>query len=90
MAGVNQLERDFIKVRQKEEIEIAKSQGKYKDRLKKYNKNHDGMNYAIKLYHECNMTVKQICQVTNISKSSLYRRISEEKTNQIINTYKIL
>ncbi|WP_043014324.1 recombinase family protein, partial [Clostridium perfringens] len=50
MAGVNQLERDLIKMRQKEGIEIAKSQGKYKGRLKKYNKNHEGMNYAIKLY----------------------------------------
>ncbi len=64
---------------QKEGIEIAKSQGKYKGRVKKYNKNHEGMNYAIKLYHEGNMTVKQICQITNISKSSLYRRLSEEK-----------
>lgn len=37
------------------------------------------MNYAIKLYHEGNMTVKQICKITNISKSSLYRRLLEEK-----------
>ena len=80
MAGVNQLERDLIKMRQKEGIEIAKSQGKYKGRLKKYNKNHEWMNYAVKLYHEGNMTVKQICKITNISKSSLYRRLSEEKT----------
>ncbi|HAT4312706.1 TPA: recombinase family protein, partial [Clostridium perfringens] len=87
MAGVNQLERDLIKMRQKEGIEIAKSQGKYKGRLKKYNKNHEGMNYAIKLYHEGNMTVKQICKITNISKSSLYRRLSEEKTGQVTNTY---
>ncbi|WP_425330790.1 helix-turn-helix domain-containing protein [Clostridium perfringens] len=58
---------------------MAKSQGKYKGRLKKYNKYHEGMNYAVKLYHEGNMTVKQICKITNISKSSLYRRLSEEK-----------
>ena len=48
------------------------------------------MNYAIKLYHEGNMTVKQICKITNISKSSLYRRLSEEKIGQITNTYKSL
>ncbi|EHK2348583.1 hypothetical protein KCL53_001701 [Clostridium perfringens] len=24
------------------------------------------MNYAIKLYNKCNMTFKQICQLTNI------------------------
>ena len=34
MAGVNQLERELIKMRQKEGIEIAKFQGKYKGRLK--------------------------------------------------------
>ncbi|RDY22449.1 recombinase family protein [Romboutsia maritimum] len=79
MAGVNQLERDLIKMRQREGIEIAKSQGKYKGRVKKYHKNHEGINYAVKLYHEGNMTVKQICEITNISRSSLYRRLDEEK-----------
>ncbi|MCX0368564.1 helix-turn-helix domain-containing protein [Clostridium perfringens] len=34
--------------------------------MKKYNKNHEEMNYAIKLYNKCNMTFKQICQLTNI------------------------
>lgn len=81
MAGVNQLERDLIKMRQREGIEIAKSQGKYKGRVKKYHKDHEGMNYAIKLYHEGNMTVKQICKITNISRSSLYRSLDEEKEN---------
>lgn len=37
------------------------------------------MNYAIKLYYEFNMTVKQICKITNISKSSLYKKPSGEK-----------
>lgn len=36
MAGVNQLERDLIKMRQQEGIEIAKKEGKFKGRLKKY------------------------------------------------------
>lgn len=81
MAGVNQLERDLIKMRQREGIEIAKSQGKYKGKVKKYHKNHEGMNYAVKLYHEGNMTVKQICQITNISRSSLYRKLDEVKSS---------
>ncbi|MGL5718391.1 MAG: recombinase family protein [Paraclostridium sp.] len=79
MAGVNQLERDLIKMRQREGIEIAKSQGKYKGKVKKYHKDHNGINYAVKLYHEGNMTVKQICEITNISRSSLYRRLKEDK-----------
>lgn len=81
MAGVNQLERDLIRMRQREGIEIAKSQGKYKGRVKKYHNNHEGINYAVKLYHEGNMTVKQICEITNISRSSLYRKLYEEKQN---------
>ncbi|WP_444509111.1 recombinase family protein [Clostridioides difficile] len=51
MAGVNQLERNLIKMRQREGIEIAKPQGKYKGRIKKYHKNHEGimlLNYIMK------------------------------------------
>lgn len=81
MAGVNQLERDLIKIRQREGIEIAKSQGKYKGRVKKYHSNHEGINYAVKLYREGNMTVKQICEITNISRSSLYRKLQEDASN---------
>ena len=60
-----------------EGIELAKKEGKSKGRLKKYHKNHAGMNYAVKLYKEGNITVNQICEMTNVSRSSLYRRLSE-------------
>lgn len=80
MAGVNQLERDLIKMRQREGIEIAKYQGKYKGRITKYHKDHEGMNYAVKLYHEGNMTVKQICNITSVSRTSLYRKLDEIKS----------
>jgi DNA invertase Pin-like site-specific DNA recombinase len=79
MAGVNQLERDLIRMRQREGIELAKKEGKFKGRLKKYHKNHAGMNYAVKLYKEGNMTVNQICEITNVSRASLYRKLSEGK-----------
>ena len=77
MAGVNQLERDLIRMRQREGIELAKKEGKFKGRLKKYHKNHAGMKYAVKLYREGGMTVNQICEITNVSRASLYRRLSE-------------
>ncbi|MCC2496831.1 recombinase family protein, partial [Bacillus cereus] len=77
MAGVNQLERDLIRMRQREGIELAKKEGKFKGRLKKYHKNHAGMNYAVKLYKEGGMTVNQICEITNVSRASLYRNLSE-------------
>ena len=79
MAGVNQLERDLIKMRQREGIEIAKKEGKYKGRVKKYHADHAGMNYALKLYHEGNMTVKKISEITNISKASIYRKLLKNK-----------
>lgn len=79
MAGVNQLERDLIRMRQREGIEIAKREGKFKGRVKKYHNNHAGMNYALKLYQEGQMTVKQICEITNISRASIYRKLLEIK-----------
>ena len=79
MAGVNQLERDLIRMRQREGIEIAKREGKFKGRVKKYHNNHAGMNYALKLYQDGEMTVKQICEITNISRASIYRKLLEIK-----------
>ena len=79
MAGVNQLERDLLKMRQREGIEIAKAQGKYKGRVKKYHKDHEGMKHAMKLYHEGEMTVKQICEITCVSRTALYARLKEEE-----------
>ncbi|USL44380.1 recombinase family protein [Priestia megaterium] len=81
MAGVNQLERDLIRMRQREGIELAKEEGKYQGRLRKYHEKHAGMNYAIKLYNEGNMTVKQICDITNVSRSALYRNIKNNKSS---------
>ncbi|MEN1761753.1 helix-turn-helix domain-containing protein, partial [Anoxynatronum sibiricum] len=72
-----QLERDLIRMRQSEGIELAKKEGKYKGRVKKYHQNHAGMNYAVKLYQEGEMTVNQICDITNVSRASLYRKLSE-------------
>ena len=82
MAGVNQLERDLIRMRQQEGIEIAKKLGKYKGRVKKYHEDHSGMNYAVKLYEEGQFTVKEICKITNISRSSLYRKLQDVGTHQ--------
>ncbi|MCM3164121.1 helix-turn-helix domain-containing protein (plasmid) [Metabacillus sp. B2-18] len=42
------------------------------------------MNYAVKLYKEGNVTVNQICEITNISRASLYRKLSDEKKSFLI------
>ena len=49
------------------------------EEVKKYHANHIGMNYALKLYHEGDMTVKKICEITNISRASIYRKLVENK-----------
>lgn len=77
MAGVNQLERDIMKMRQKEGIVIAKEKGRYVGRLKKYHEKHAGMNHAIELYRAGKHTIKEISEITNVSKSALYRKLSE-------------
>ncbi len=82
MSGVNQLERDLIRMRQQEGIEIAKKLGKYKGRVKKYHNEHQGMNHAIELYKSGKKTVSQICKITGISKASLYRKLSEKKLEE--------
>jgi DNA invertase Pin-like site-specific DNA recombinase len=71
MVGVNQLERDLIRMWQREGVELAKKEGKFKGRLKKYHKNQAGMNYAVKLYKEGNGNgnVNHICEITNVSRS---------------------
>lgn len=81
MGGVNQLERDLIRMRQREGIELAKKEGKYKGRVKKYHKNHAGMKHALELYEKGGMTVKQICEITSISPASFYRRLKEYKND---------
>jgi len=40
----------------------------------------DRMNYAVKLYKEGDMTVNQICEITNVSRASLYRKLSERNS----------
>lgn len=50
-------------MRQREGIELAKKEGKFKGGLKKHHKNHTVMNYASKLYKDGNMTVNQICEI---------------------------
>jgi DNA invertase Pin-like site-specific DNA recombinase len=79
MGGVNQLERDLIRMRQREGIDLAIKEGKYKGRVKKYHQKHAGINYAVKLYNEGEMTVNQICEITSVSRSALYRRLRELK-----------
>lgn len=84
MAGFSELERTIIKEKQRNGIEIAKKKNKYVGRVKKYHGKHEGMNHAIELYEKGDHTIKQICGITNVSKSALYRRIDELKAEGVL------
>ncbi|MBH0169304.1 recombinase family protein [Fictibacillus sp. 18YEL24] len=75
MAGFSELERTMIKEKQRAGIELAKKKGKYRGRTKQYHMNHKGIQHAIELYIERNKTVKEICEITKVSKASLYREL---------------
>lgn len=80
LAGIAEFEADMIKERQLEGIALAKERGVYKGKPRKYTVNHKGLQYALKLFHERDvnkMTVNEICEITKISRATLYRAIRQ-------------
>lgn len=82
LSGIAEFETDMIKERQMEGIALAKKRGVYKGRPKKYTENHKGLQYALKLFRERDknkMTVNDICEITKISRATLYRAVKRVK-----------
>ncbi|MFA4137044.1 MULTISPECIES: recombinase family protein [unclassified Brevibacillus] len=75
MAGFSELDRAYIKEKQRNGVELAKQAGKYTGRVKKYTDKHAGLNEAIEMYKRGD-TVSYICDVTKIGRSSLYRELA--------------
>lgn len=74
-------ERMKIKERQAQGIALAKQQGKYKGRKKKFsNFNDPNIKHAIELYETGNYTMKEISNMTKISISTFSRYYKEFKT----------
>lgn len=84
MVAIAQLERDLIMERQKEGIAIAKEQGKYQGRLRKYTSKHPGMAHAIELAATGDKTIKEICDITKVSRSALYRAIGKQDSAPMV------
>ncbi|MFE7078655.1 recombinase family protein [Priestia megaterium] len=83
LSGIAEFEADMIKERQLEGIEEAKKRGVYKGRPAKYTEKHRGLQYAIELFHNRDtnkLTVKEIEEITKISRATLYRAVKEQKT----------
>lgn len=74
-------ERKKIKERQAQGIALAKQQGKYKGRKKKFaDFNDPNIKHAIELYETGNYTMKEISNMTKISISTFSRYYKEFKT----------
>ncbi|MDG4655339.1 recombinase family protein [Ectobacillus antri] len=81
LLSVAEWEREMILERQREGIAIAKTQGKYKGKPKKYTDKNPALVHALELFANRatnGKTVKEICEITKISRASLYN-IAKEK-----------
>lgn len=81
LAGVAEFEADMIRERQLEGIVVAKERGVYKGRPRTYGASHKGLQHVLKLFEErgqTKITVAEICEITKISKSALYRFIEKK------------
>jgi len=75
LAGIAEFEADMIHERQLEGIAVAKERGVYKGRPQTYTGYHKGLQHALKLLSERSvnkMTVSEICEITKISRATLY------------------
>lgn len=78
LSAIAEFEIAISKERQREGIELAKQRGAYKGRPKKYTRNNKALQHAIELFNnreENKMTVQDICSVTGISRTTLYRNV---------------
>lgn len=85
LSGFAEMERELIKEKQRNGIEIAKRDGKYKGRKKKYTRDHMGMGHALELYHSGKKSVKEITEITGVSRSALYRELKKREEKELIN-----
>ncbi|WEZ17804.1 recombinase family protein [Bacillus safensis] len=75
LLSVAEWEREMILERQREGIAVAKTQGKYKGKPKKYTDKTPALVHALELFANRatnGKTVKEICEITKISRASLY------------------
>lgn len=82
LSGIAEFEADMIRERQLEGIQEAKKRGVYKGRPKKYTDKNPSLNHAVELFKERSInrkTVKQIEEITKISRATIYREIKKQK-----------
>ncbi|PEB42238.1 recombinase family protein [Bacillus pseudomycoides] len=72
-----QEERERILEHQRQGIEIAKKNGVYKGRKPQYTEDNPSLQHALELYSTTKMPLKKICEITKISRNTLYKKIKE-------------
>lgn len=75
LSAFSEMERNQLKEKQRLGIESAKKRGKHLGRRREFSKTQ--LDYAVKLYKDGVMSVKEIEETTNVSKSSLYRELDK-------------
>lgn len=76
LAVLAEMERDLISERTKAGLESARARGRNGGRPKKDNKQ---VEKALKLYKSKQYTVREIEEMTGVSKATLYRELRKEK-----------
>ena len=90
LSGIAELEADIIKDRQQGGIASAKKRGVYKGRPKKYTGNSRRLQHALELFADrdsSKMTVKDIAEITQVSKATIYRAVREKQENETKNKF---
>ncbi|WP_349407927.1 recombinase family protein [Pseudalkalibacillus sp. SCS-8] len=85
LSGIAEFELGLNKERQAEGIAEAKKRGAYKGRPKKYTNKNKSLLHAVQLFEERNqncMTVQEICDITKVGRSTLYKFIKENFKNE--------
>ena len=78
-AAFSEMERELIKERVSAGVEAARSKGRKGGRPKSLDKK--GIDKLLRLKNSGELSVKQICEVMNISKSVYYRNVNNDKRN---------
>ena len=80
MGALAELERKQTVQRVKEGLEVARKKGKELGRPKA---NQTKVNYALELYDEGKHTVKEIAEITDLSRKTIYNYLNKRKEETV-------
>lgn len=81
LAVLAEMERDLIVERTQAGLQAARARGRFGGRPKKDSKK---VEMAIKMYDSKQHTVKEISEITGVSRTTLYTAISKRKTEHVV------